>query len=217
MHPQRAILIGAVVLALGHAWLRGAFVGVGMADAAEMGATRAPHGDLQRATLAGGCFWSVESELEKVPGVVDVVVGYTGGRSPNPTYDQVVKGGTGHLEAVELTFDPASVTFDQILDRYWRTIDPFAANRQFCDIGPQYRPAIFVHDAGQRAAAERSKARLQTLFSRPIVVDVVAAVPFYRAEAYHQDYARTNPAQYRYYRWRCGRDDRLAQIWRDRT
>lgn len=217
MHPQRAVLIAAVVLALGHAWLQGAFVGIGRADAAMTGRTEPPANGLQRATFAGGCFWSVEAEFEKVPGVVGAVAGYTGGRVVNPTYDQVVKGGTGHLEAVEVTFDPATVTFEQLLDRYWRSIDPFASNRQFCDIGPQYRPAIFVHDAAQREAATRSKARIQGLFSRPIVVDVIDVTPFYRAEAYHQDYARTNPAQYRYYRWRCGRDDRLAQIWPDRT
>ena len=217
MHPQRLILIAAVVLAVGHAWLRGAFVGLGMADVAAIGETRAPRAGLQRATFAGGCFWSVESDFDKINGVVDTIVGHTGGRVQNPTYDQVSRGGTGHVEAAEITFDPAVVTFEQLLERYWRTVDPFSRNRQFCDAGPQYRPVIFVHDPGQRAAAERSKARIQALFSQPIVVEIEDARPFYRAEAYHQDYARSNPVQYQYYRWRCGRDARLAEIWGPRT
>jgi peptide-methionine (S)-S-oxide reductase len=115
---------------------------------------------------------------------------------------------------VEIVFDAAVVSYDQLLDHFWRNVDPFAANRQFCDVGQQYRPEIFVHDEAQRAAAEASKKRIQGRFSTPIVVNITPAAPFYRAEAYHQDYYKTHAVQYRYYRWRCGRDERLEAIWK---
>jgi peptide-methionine (S)-S-oxide reductase len=115
---------------------------------------------------------------------------------------------------VEIVFDPTVVTYEQLLDHFWRNVDPFAANRQFCDVGSQYRPEIFFHDEAQRTAAEASKKRIQGRFSTPIVVNITAAAPFYRAEAYHQDYYKTHAVQYRYYRWRCGRDERLEAIWR---
>jgi len=169
------------------------------------------------ATFAGGCFWCVEADFDKVKGVVQTVSGYIGGRIRNPTYEQVSAGATGHTEAVEIAFDPTVVTYEQLLEHYWRNVDPFVANRQFCDVGAQYRPEIFVHDDAQRAAAEASKKRIQQRFSEPIVVKISAAVPFYRAEAYHQDYYKTHPVQYRYYRWRCGRDARLEAIWRGET
>ena len=213
--PQRLIFIVAIVFALGYGWLRGAFIGVGSTGAAA--AQSAPARGLQKATFAAGCFWCVEADFDKVKGVVETISGYTGGRVRNPTYEQVSSGGTGHTEAVEITFDPAVVTYEQLLDHYWRNVDPFAANRQFCDVGEQYRPEIFAHDQAQRTAAEASKKRIEQRLSQPVVVKISDAAPFYRAEAYHQDYYKTHSVQYRYYRWRCGRDARLEAIWKDRT
>ena len=215
MRSQRLILIVAIVIAVGYGWLRGAFVGLGPGDAAALQQVTAR--GLQKATFAGGCFWCVEADFDKVKGVVETISGYTGGNVRNPTYEQVSYGGTGHTEAVEILFDPRVVTYEQLLDHYWRNVDPFAANRQFCDVGGQYRPEIFVHDPAQRAAAESSKKRIQERFSQSIVVKITDAGPFYRAEAYHQDYYKSHPVQYRYYRWRCGRDARLQEIWRGRT
>ena len=216
MARQRLILIVAIVLAVGYGWLRGAFVGLGSADASASQQTTTSRG-LQKATFAAGCFWCVEADFDKLKGVVETISGYTGGRVRNPTYEQVSSGGTGHTEAVEILFDPAVVTFERLLEHYWRNVDPFAADRQFCDVGAQYRPEIFVHDEAQRAAAEASKKRIQQQFSQPIAVKITSAAPFYRAEAYHQDYYKTHSVQYRYYRWRCGRDARLEEIWDGRS
>jgi peptide-methionine (S)-S-oxide reductase len=218
MHAQRLILIAAIALGLGYGWLRGAFDALGRVDAAPA-AQQAPAASrgLQKATLAAGCFWCVEADFDKVKGVVETISGYTGGGVRNPTYEQVSSGGTGHTEAVEILFDPAVVTYEQLLEHYWRNVDPFSANRQFCDVGAQYRPEIFVHDAAQRAVAEASKQRVQQRLSQNVVVKITDAAPFYRAEPYHQDYYKTHAVQYRYYRWRCGRDARLEEIWRGRT
>jgi peptide-methionine (S)-S-oxide reductase len=147
--------------------------------------------------------------------VLSTTSGYTGGTVANPTYRQVSFGGTGHAEAVEVVYDPAVVSYDALLDHFWHNVDPFVADRQFCDRGDQYRPAIFVHDAAQRAAAEASKARVQARFTQPVVVEIADAGPFYRAEEYHQDYYQKNSAQYRFYRYGCGRDARLEAIWGD--
>jgi peptide-methionine (S)-S-oxide reductase len=155
----------------------------------------------------------VEADFDKVPGVLRTISGYTGGKAPNPTYNQVVSGTTGHTEAVEITFDPAKVSYQKLLDVFWRNHDPLAKDRQFCDTGNQYRPVIYFHTDQQRAAAEASKARLQKMFKQPIVVAISAAAPFYRAEDYHQDYYKKNSAQYRFYRFGCGRDGRLEEIW----
>jgi peptide-methionine (S)-S-oxide reductase len=217
MRSHRAILVTAVVLSLGYIWLRGGFVGIGAAGPEE-GAGSAAQQEaggkpgLQKATLAAGCFWCVEADFDKLPGVISTTSGFTGGRVRNPTYEQVSDGGTGHTEAVEIVFDPAVVTYEQLLDHFWKNVDPFVAHRQFCDVGDQYRPEIFVHDAAQRAAAEASKKRIQAQFRDPIVVRITDAQPFYRAEAYHQDYYKKNSLQYRYYRWSCGRDSRLEDI-----
>jgi peptide-methionine (S)-S-oxide reductase len=212
MDRQRLILGTAIVLGLGWAWLRGAGPELSWNVAvAQTPAARTTAG-LQTAVFAAGCFWSVETAFDKVEGVVSTTSGYTGGRVPNPTYEQVSRGGTGHLEAVEVAFDPSVVSYDQLLDHYWHHVDPFVAHRQFCDVGEDYRPAIFVRDAAQRAAADASKARMARLFEDPIVVTVEDAAPFYRAEEYHQDYAKKNPIRYRYYRWGCGRDQRLEEI-----
>src|SRR5687767_2961273 len=211
MHRQRWILIAALVLAVGYVWLRGGFTSFAPAAAASQAA---PAAGQQKATFAAGCFWCVEADFDKVKGVLSTTSGYIGGKVRNPTYQQVSFGGTGHAEAVEIVFDPAVVTYEQLLDHFWRNVDPFAANRQFCDVGDQYRPEIFVHDEAQRAAAEASKKRIQARFSTPVVVKITPASTFYRAEAYHQDYYKSHSVQYRYYRWRCGRDERLQAIWK---
>lgn len=167
------------------------------------------------ATFAGGCFWCTEADFERVPGVIAVVSGYTGGHVDDPSYEEVSAGGTGHVEAVEIRFDPAVVSYARLLEIYWHSIDPYDADGQFCDRGPQYRSAIFVHDAAQRAAAERSKAELAQRYpDRPaIVTPILPAVRFWVAEVAHQDYHRKNPVRYRYYRWGCGRDARLDALW----
>jgi peptide-methionine (S)-S-oxide reductase len=208
---QRIILLTAVFLTVGYVWLRGGFVGV-FADGSQAPTTPAAS-NLAKATFAAGCFWCVESDFDKIPGVVSTTSGYTGGRVKNPTYEQVSRGGTGHTEAVVVEYDPSKVTYDQLLDHFWHNVDPLTANRQFCDVGDQYRPAIVVHDAAQRKAAEESKSRVQQRFKQPVVVQIVDAGPFYVAEAYHQDYYKRNPLQYRYYRWGCGRDSRLQELW----
>jgi peptide-methionine (S)-S-oxide reductase len=228
MKAQRWILIAAVLLAVGVVWLRGGFVGIGAARSSAppaSAAALAPRPEarpasaeagkgLARATFASGCFWCTESDFDKVPGVVSTTSGYTGGTVANPDYESVSSGRTGHAEAVEVVYDPSVVTYDALLDHYWHNVDPFVTNRQFCDIGTQYRPVIFVHDAAQRGAAEASKARIQERFPRQrILVDIVDAAPFYPAEDYHQDYYKKNSAQYRFYRYGCGRDARLAAIW----
>ena len=210
---QRAILIVAISAALAYVWLRGGFVGV-FADEREAASDAlADSQTTATATFAAGCFWCVESDFDKVAGVMSTTSGYTGGQVKNPSYEQVSAGGTGHAEAVEIVYDPARVTYEQLLDHFWKNVDPLSAHRQFCDVGDQYRPAIFVHDDAQRAAAETSKARIQQRFKQPVVVQIVAAGPFYKAEGYHQDYYKKNPVQYRYYRWSCGRDARLKDLW----
>jgi peptide-methionine (S)-S-oxide reductase len=210
---QSIILVAAIAVAVGYAWLRGGFVGIASSAAPSSSLPRAARQGLETATFAAGCFWCAESDFEKVPGVVSVVSGYSGGRVVNPTYAQVSHGGTGHAESVEVTFDPAVVTYEGLLDHFWRNVDPFVSHRQFCDVGDQYRPEIFVHDAAQRAAADASKRRMQQQFAAPILVRISDAGPFYPAESYHQDYYKTHPIQYRFYRWSCGRDARLASIW----
>jgi peptide-methionine (S)-S-oxide reductase len=214
MRAQRLILIAAIVLGVGYAWLRGGFPEL-QADSQVPAPVPTAQAGLQKATFAGGCFWCTEADFDKVQGVVSTTSGYIGGRVSNPTYEQVSNGGTGHAEAVEIVFNPAVVSYDQLLDHFWRNVDPFAAHRQFCDIGDQYRPEIFVHSEAQRAAAEASRKRVQSRFKQPVVVKVTTASTFYPAEAYHQDYHNTHAVQYRFYRWTCGRDARLRQIWGD--
>jgi len=165
------------------------------------------------ATFAGGCFWCMEGPFESLPGVASVTSGYTGGTKANPTYEEVSAGGTGHAESVEIVYDPSQVSYEKLLDVFWHNIDPTVADRQFCDAGTQYRSAIFVHDAAQRKAAEASLAAVQKRLGVPVKTQIVDAGPFYAAEDYHQDYYKKNPVRYRYYRWGCGRDARLTEIW----
>jgi peptide-methionine (S)-S-oxide reductase len=227
MNRQRGIFIAAIVLALGYAWLRGGFVRFGadlegrpLQQSVESRPVQQPRDGratqqqpTATATFAAGCFWCVEADFDKVPGVISTTSGYIGGRVKDPSYEQVSRGGTGHTEAVEIVYDPGKVSYTQLLDHFWKNVDPLNAHRQFCDVGDQYRPAIFVHDPAQREAAEASKARVQQRFKDPVVVQVIDAAPFYRAEGYHQDYYKKNPVQYRYYRWSCGRDARLKDLW----
>ena len=168
-----------------------------------------------RATFAGGCFWCVESDFDKVPGVISTTSGYTGGSVANPTYQQVSAKTTGHAEAVQIVFDPAKVSYEQLLAKFWTSIDPTTRDRQFCDVGTPYRTAIFTHDAAQLEAARKSLADLEKSkpFKEPIVTQIVPASAFYAAEDYHQDYYKKNPVRYSYYRQSCGRDARLQQLW----
>ena len=170
---------------------------------------------LDTAIFGGGCFWCMEPPFDKLKGVVSTTSGYIGGTVDNPTYKQVSAGGTGHAEVVQVVFDPARVTYAKLLTVFWRNIDPVTANRQFCDGGDQYRSAIFFHGEAQGVASRASKTALvqSRRFSKPIVTEVVAASKFYRAEEYHQDYYKKNPVRYKYYRGRCGRDDRLKELW----
>jgi peptide-methionine (S)-S-oxide reductase len=163
------------------------------------------------ATFAGGCFWCMEGPFERMPGVFSVTSGYTGGTKSHPTYEEVSAGITGHRESVEVVYDPRKVTYAQLLDTFWHNIDPTDNSGQFCDHGPQYRSAIFFHDAEQKRLAEESKAALQKRFR--VVTDIVPASQFWPAEEYHQDYYKKNPVRYHFYRFNCGRDQRLEQVW----
>ena len=174
----------------------------------------APAG-LERATFAGGCFWCMEGPFDSLPGVQSVTVGYTGGTMKNPTYEAVSSGGTGHAESVEILFDPAKIAYEKLLEVFWHNVDPLTASRQFCDVGEQYRSAIFFHGEAQRAAAEASKKALEDArkFEQPIVTEIVAAGEFWPAEEYHQHFYKKNPLRYHYYRFGCGRDARLEKLW----
>jgi peptide-methionine (S)-S-oxide reductase len=166
------------------------------------------------AIFAGGCFWCLEADFEKLPGVVEAESGYTGGQLKNPTYEQVSHGGSGHAESVRVYYDPQKVTYQQLLEYFWHHIDPTVQDRQFCDVGAQYRTAIFYQDPAQREAAEASLAALQKSgrFGH-IYTEVVPAGQFYVAEDYHQDYYKKNPIRYSFYRRSCGRDARVEQVW----
>ena len=173
--------------------------------------------DYKTATFAGGCFWCVESDFEKVDGVIEAVSGYAGGDEPDPTYKQVSSGRTGHTEAVQITYDPNKVSYKELLDVLWRHMDPTDAGGQFVDRGSQYRPAIFYHDEEQRRIAEESKSALEKSgrFSKPIATEIVPLTEFYPAEEYHQDYYSKNPIRYKMYRYGSGRDQFLKSKWGD--
>ena len=165
------------------------------------------------ATFAGGCFWCIEADFDKVPGVLTTVSGYTGGRTPDPNYEQVSGGGTGHLEALQVTYDPTKVSYAQLLTVFWHSIDPTDAGGQFCDRGEPYQTAVFVHDDTQRRLAEESRAAAMKSLGTNIVTPIRTADDFYPAENYHQDYYRKNPLRYKLYRWNCGRDQRVRKLW----
>ena len=189
-------------------------------DTQSVGMTEPAAGTVTGATIdtaifAGGCFWCMEPPYDKLDGVLSTTSGYTSGTVVNPTYEQVSAGRTGHTEALQVVFDPARVTYARLLHVFWRNIDPFARNQQFCDRGNQYRSGIYPRNASQQAAAEASLQEMATRFKQPIATEIVAATPFYAAEEYHQDYYTKNPLRYKYYRATCGRDGRLEEIWGD--
>jgi peptide-methionine (S)-S-oxide reductase len=171
------------------------------------------------ATFAGGCFWCMEEVYDKVPGVIKTVSGFIGGQTKNPSYEQVTTGRTGHAEAVQVEYDPAKVSYDRLLEVFWRNIDPTQKDAQFCDYGSHYRSAIFFHDEEQRRLAEASRAALakNKPFKGEIVTQIAKADVFYPAEGYHQDYHMKNPARYKFYKAGCGREARLEQLWGSRA
>jgi len=173
--------------------------------------------NLNKATFAGGCFWCMVAAFDNLPGVVEVIAGYTGGHTQNPSYEEVSAGGTGHAEAIQVFYDPTKTGYSQLLEAFWHNVDPTAADRQFCDVGPEYRAEIFYHDEEQHRLAEQSKAELAQSkpFKEPIVTKITAASAFYPAEEYHQHYYRKNPVRYQYYHYTCGRAQRLKELWGD--
>ena len=190
--------------------------------AASMLAVSAPHAaiaaaddELAVATFAGGCFWCVESDFDTVPGVVETISGYTGGTVANPGYKQVTEGGTGHREAVQIRYDPEQVSYERLLHIFWRSVDPTDGGGQFCDRGESYQTAIFAGNEMERRLAEASKEALEqsTVLDEPVVTPIEPAGEFYPAEGYHQDYYTKNPVRYRFYRFSCGRDSRVQQVW----
>jgi peptide-methionine (S)-S-oxide reductase len=187
-------------------------------EAASVQASPAAAG-MRKATFAGGCFWCMEPPFEKLPGVVSVTSGYTGGPQKNPTYEQVSNHATGHAEAVEIVFDPKVISYQRLLEVFWHNVDPTTADRQFCDWGLQYRTGIFVHDAEQRRLAEESKRAIERTktFSAPVLTKIEDAGPFWVAEDYHQDFYKKSPVRYYSYRSGCGRDRRLAELWGEKA
>ena len=178
----------------------------------EAPAAAAPEGEAV-AIFAGGCFWCMEPPYDKLPGVLATTSGYTGGHTENPTYEQTSAGNTGHTEAVQVRYDPSKVDYQTLLDVFWRNIDPLAVDRQFCDAGSQYRSGIFPANAEQRRLAEASKQQVAQRFEQPIATEITDATTFYPAEDYHQDYYLKNPVRYKFYRFNCGRDARLEELW----
>ena len=170
---------------------------------------------LEKATFAGGCFWCMEPPFDRLDGVVSVIAGYTGGKKVNPSYEEVSSGTTGHAESVEIIYDPSKISYSRLLDVFWHNIDPTVKDEQFCDSGTQYRTAIFYHDAEQKKLAEQSKKMLtdSKRFKGIIYTEITPATTFYKAEEYHQKYYKKNPVRYNFYRWNCGRDQRLKEIW----
>jgi peptide-methionine (S)-S-oxide reductase len=184
---------------------------LGVLALAVVGAAEAQ--ELAKATFAGGCFWCMEPPFDKLDGVISTTSGYTGGRTENPTYEAVSAGKTEHTEAVEIVYDPRKISYARLLEVFWRNHDPLTADAQFCDVGRQYRPAVFVHDEMQRRLAEETKQAVAQRLQKPVVTEVAAAARFWPAEEYHQDYYKKNPIRYRVYRVYCGRDRRLEELW----
>jgi methionine-S-sulfoxide reductase len=200
-----------VMIVMGLLVLAGGLAIGGMNDSSEM----QDNGPKARAIFAGGCFWCVEEAFEKVDGVVSATSGYIGGETPNPTYKQVSAGGTGYAEAVEIVYDPDKVTYQQLLDVFWKNIDPTTPDQQFCDRGDQYRSAVFYLDESQKRLAEESKQRVEQTktFAEPVVTEIAMGTKFYPAEDYHQDFYKRNPVRYKFYKWNCGRAQRLEELW----
>ena len=174
-----------------------------------------PEGNFEKATFAGGCFWCMEPPYDKLDGVISTTSGYIGGTKTNPTYEEVSAGGTGHAEAVEVLYDPNKISYTELLNVFWPNVDPTTADRQFCDVGKQYRTAIFYHNEEQEKLAKESKAAIEKTksFPEPVVTEITKATEFYPAEEYHQDFYEKNPIRYKFYRLSCGRDNRLEELW----
>jgi len=198
----------AVVMLLG-------FALPGLGQAPKPATKPAATGTYAKATFAGGCFWCMQHPFDELDGVISTTAGYTGGKAANPTYEQVSSGATGHAESVQVVYDPKKVSYEKLLDVFWHNIDPTVKNQQFCDVGSQYRTAIFYHDDEQKRLAEASRAALEKSkpFKAAIVTEITRATEFYPAEEYHQDYYLKNPLRYKFYRNGCGRDARLQQLW----
>jgi peptide-methionine (S)-S-oxide reductase len=199
------IFLGAAILAL---MLCGTLASAAQAvDGATPG--------LETATFAGGCFWCMQPAFDHVLGVISTTVGYTGGDKDHPTYEEVSDGGTGHAESIEVHFDPKKVTYKKLLDVFWHNIDPTTPDREFCDVGHQYRTAIFFHSPEQEREAKASEKEIEETkpFKDPIVTEIVPASTFWPAEDYHQDFYLKNPVRYKFYRFNCGRDQRLRELW----
>ena len=179
------------------------------------GSEKPPGARFENAIFAGGCFWCMEPPFDKLEGVISVTSGYTGGHKENPTYEEVSEGTTGHAEAVRIVFNPTKITYAQLLDVFWHNIDPTVQNQQFCDVGTQYRSAIFYLNEEQKRLAEGSKTALEKSgrFKGPIYTEITPASRFYPAEEYHQKYYKKNPVRYHFYRYNCGRDERLKELW----
>jgi len=188
-----------------------------MAGSAQSREQSADGEDRAIATFAGGCFWCMQPPFDKLKGVISTTVGYTGGQTANPTYQEVSAGGTGHVEAIQIVYDPSKISYSELLKVFWHNIDPFDAKGQFCDKGNQYRSVIFYHNAEQKALAEESKKKIEESWTteKPVATEILPASTFYPAEEYHQEYYRKNPVRYKFYRYGCGRDRRLKQIWRE--
>ena len=182
--------------------------------AAALGSASAQAPKTATAIFAGGCFWCTEADFDKVPGVISTTSGYLNGKTKNPTYKEVSAGGSGHVEAVEVIYDPAKVTYAKLLDAFWRSIDPLVKDKQFCDTGDMYRTGIYYLDDEQKKLAEETKKQVAAKFApRTVYTEIVKADTFYKAEDYHQDYYKKNESRYNFYRWNCGRDQRLEQLW----
>lgn len=192
-------------------WLQSGLAGLMLA--AVLAQASVVHAAQAAAVFAGGCFWCMEEPFDRIPGVVSTTSGYIGGSIANPTYRQVSAGTTGHVEAVRVVYDPSRVSYETLLDVFWRNVDPFDAGGQFCDRGSQYASAIFALDADQRRAAEAAKEAVAKRFAQPVATAIRPAATFYPAEDYHQNYYRTNTLKYKFYRSRCGRDARLQALW----
>jgi peptide-methionine (S)-S-oxide reductase len=207
------LVLGAALAFAGHAFAASNPAAPGANPVGVTLISTTPGRKLAVATFAGGCFWTMEHAFDKVPGVIKAISGYTGGHVKNPSYEQVSTGTTGHVESVEVRYDPARISYAKLLDIYWHDIDPTQVGGQACDTGDEYRSMIFVHDATQMKQAQAYKDSLKPRFKQPIAVQIVAAGPFYPAEEYHQQFTIKNPQYYEQYRVGCGRDRRLQAVW----
>ena len=211
--PQKRL---SAVLAVALLLSAGLFLGAAPKSRAAEAPAEVPAEDgLEVAIFAGGCFWCVESDFDKVPGVVRTISGYTGGALPSPTYKHVTAGGTGHLEAVQIFYDPKRIAYEMLVEIFWRSVDPTDGGGQFCDRGESYQTAIFAGSLEQKQQAEASKGALvrSGVLEQPVVTPIEVAGPFYPAEDYHQNYYDENPVRYEFYRYRCGRDARVEELW----